>query len=450
MAYMKRKIESTVIEWAQSHDTHPLLIRGARRIGKTCLVKQIGRTIFNGNIVNLDFQTDLDTIEKIFDVPTNEPDAIVQRIQEYTGQQCRPDETLLFFDEIQLSEKALNSLRFFSGTRWRIIATGSLLGVTVRKRKLPFPSGIRQLDMHPMDFEEFLWALGEESLANTIRNHAYSMDSMLMHDKALDRYHRYLIVGGMPKAVEAYRETGSFAEVAQEQQEIDSTYINDMTDPDNGISGISAKRIWESLPKQLLRSSTKKFKYSEVVRGGRRRRLMEPLEWLEAAGTVSRNEMTKDMTPPLTEYCDEEGSFFKVYVADTGIMFHKFGISAELFLAPDSARTLSSDFRGALAENYVMQSLRSNGIKTFYWTPEGNSRGELDFVFQNGAAQAIPVEVKSARNVTAKSLAKFVKEGNSPHAYRLSERNFGLDTVADTNVPLRSLPLYATFAIAAD
>lgn len=137
---------------------------------------------------------------------------------------------------------------------------------------------------------------------------------------------------------------------------------------------------------------------------------MEPLEWLEAAGIVSRNEMTKDMTPPLTEYCDEEGSFFKVYVADTGIMFHKFGINAELFLSPDSAKMLSSDFRGALAENYVMQSLRRNGIKTFYWTPEGNSRGELDFVFQNSAAQSIPVEVKSARNVTAKSLAKFVRK----------------------------------------
>ena len=177
---------------------------------------------------------------------------------------------------------------------------------------------------------------------------------------------------------------------------------------------------------------------------------MEPLEWLEAAGIVSRNEMTKDMTPPLTEYCDEEGSFFKVYVADTGIMFHKFGINAELFLSPDSAKMLSSDFRGALAENYVMQSLRRNGIKTFYWTPEGNSRGELDFVFQNSAAQSIPVEVKSARNVTAKSLAKFVREGNSPYAYRLSERNFGLDTVADTNVPLRILPLYAAFAIEVD
>lgn len=450
MVYMKRKIENTVIEWAQSHDTHPLLIRGARRIGKTFLIERIGRTTFNGNMVNLDFQTDLDTIEKIFDVPTNEPDIIVQRIQEYTGQRCKPDETLLFFDEIQLSEKALNALRFFSGTRWRIIATGSLLGITVKKRRLPFPSGVRQIDMHPMDFEEFLWALGEESLADTIRSHARTMEPLLTHNKALDLYHRYLIVGGMPKSVSAYCETGSFSEVAQEQREIDGTYVNDMTDPDNGISGISAKRIWESLPRQLLRSSTKKFKYSEVVRGGRRSRLMEPLEWLEAAGIVSRNEMTKDTTPPLTEYCDEEGSFFKVYVADTGIMFHKFGISAELFLSPDSTKALSSDFRGSLAENYVMQSLRCNGVKTLYWTPDGNGRGELDFVFQNSAAQAIPVEVKSARNVTAKSLARFVREGDSPYAYRLSERNFGLDTVANTSVPLRSLPLYAAFTIAAD
>lgn len=450
MSYMKRKTEEAISQWATSADDHPLLIRGARRIGKTRLIEQIGATIFHGDMVTLDFQTDLNTIEKIFSIPTNEPDAIVQRIQEYTGKPCVPGRTLLFFDEIQLSEKALNSLRFFSGTRWRVIATGSLLGVTVKKRSLPFPSGVRQIDMHPMDFEEFLWALGEDSLTQSIRSHAHSMEPLLIHDKALDLYHRYLIVGGMPKAVLAYRENGSFSEVAQEQQGIDSTYVNDMTDPDNGISGISAKRIWDSLPKQLLRSSTKKFKYSEVVRGGRRSRLMEPLEWLEAAGIVSRNEMTKDTTPPLCEYCDEEGSFFKVYVADTGLMFHKFGISAEMFLSPEMTKALSSDFRGALAENYVMQALRSNGINTLYWTPESGTRGELDFVFQNTMAQAIPIEVKSARNVTAKSLARFVREGNSPYAYRLSERNFGVDTVAGTSVPLRSLPLYAAFTITAD
>ncbi|MBT1162286.1 ATP-binding protein [Bifidobacterium sp. SO1] len=447
MTYMRRKLAGDIRQWKDAGDTKPLLIRGARRIGKTFLIEQIAHDLFDDDMVKLDFQTDLTTIEKIFDVPTNDTEAIINRIREYTGKPCEPQSTLLFFDEIQLSDKALNSLRFFSGTQWRVIATGSLLGVTVKKRRLPFPSGVRQLDMFPMDFEEFLWAVDEQPLAKSIRDHAADPRSFMLHDRALDWYHRYLVIGGMPKAVDAYRTTRSFASVMQEQHEINDTYVNDMTDPDNGISGISAKRIWDSLQKQLLRSSTKKFKYADVIRGGRRERLLEPLEWLEAAGIVSRNDMTKDSEAPLTPYCDEEGSFFKIYVADTGIMFSKFGIDAELLLRPDVAQILSSDFRGALAENYAMQSLKAAGLHTFYWTPAGNGQGELDFVFQNRQAQVIPVEIKSARNVTAKSLRRFVEEGHSPRAYRLSERDFGIDTVAGTDVPLISLPLYAAFAL---
>lgn len=447
MDYMPRKLAQTIETWATSGDTHPLLIRGARRTGKTSMVRHLAHTLFHDDVIELDFQTDLNTIERIFTVPTNDTEAIIARIQEYSGRVATPGKTLIFLDEIQLSERALNALRFFSGSQWRIIATGSLLGVTIKKRTLPFPSGVRQLELMPLDFEEFLWALDETHLADSIRDHTANPRSFILHDKALDLYRRYLVIGGMPKVVDVYRSTHSFEAVAQEQQEINDTYVNDMTDPDNGISGVSAKRIWDSLPKQLLRSSTKKFKYSEVVRGGRRERLLEPLEWLEAAGIVSRNDMTQDSTPPLTEYTDEEGSYFKIYMADTGLMFSKFGIKADVFLNPQTAQLLSSDFRGALAENYVMQTLKAAGLKTLYWTPKGKERGELDFVFQNDMAQAIPVEVKSARNVTAKSLSRFVHEGHSPVAYRLSERDFGVDVVSGTDVPLHSLPLYAAFAI---
>ena len=447
MSYMERKLAAEIVAWAQSDDTHPLIIRGARRTGKTYLIEHLGHSLFRDDVVKLDFQTDLATIEKIFDVPTNKTDAIIQRISEYSGATITPKRTLIFLDEIQLSEKALNSLRFFSGTDWRIIATGSLLGVTVKNRRLPFPSGVRQLDLRPLDFEEFLWAVDEKPLADAIREHVAQPSSFILHDKALDLFHRFLTIGGMPKAVDAYRSTHSFTHVAEELREIDDTYINDMTDPDNGISGVSAKRIWDSLPKQLLRSSTKKFKYADVIRGGRRERLMEPLEWLEAAGLVLRNDMTRDTTAPLSPYRDEEGSFFKIYMADTGLMFRKFGIAAEVFLNPDVAAALSADFRGALAENFVMQSLTASGLHTFYWTPSQGS-GELDFVFQNQLAQTIAVEVKSARNVTSKTLARFAKESRCPIAYRLSERDFGTSQIAGTDTQLHSLPLYAAFAIA--
>lgn len=162
---------------------------------------------------------------------------------------------------------------------------------------------------------------------------------------------------------------------------------------------------------------------------------------------MTRNELTKDTHVPLSAYNDEEGSYFKVYVADTGVMFKKYGISPSLFLDATIASQLSSDFRGALAENFVMQSLQANDIKTFYWMPEeDSSRGEVDFVFQNDHAEVVPVEVKSARNVRAKSLQRLMAEGGSPYAIRLSEQNFSRST-NETGTELRSLPLYAAFAI---
>ena len=447
MKYLRRKLESVLKEWALAAPGHPVLIRGARRVGKTSLVEHLGQEAFEGDFVKLDFQTDLERMERIFDAPTDQIDTIITRIGEFKGVRIT-EKTLVFLDEIQLCEKALNSLRFFVGSSWYVIATGSLLGVTTKQRKLPFPSEVKQLELHPLDFEEFLWALDADAMASDIRAHVETCEPYILHERALEHYRRYLIVGGMPKAVSVFCETNSFDQVHEVQQEIDLTYTADMTDPESGISGISAKRIWESLPKQLLRSSTKKFKYADVVRGGRRERLLEPLEWLEAAGLVTVNDLTCDDEAPLAPYRDDEGSFFKVYIADTGLMFYKFNLSAQAFLDEAIAQDLGSDFRGALAENYVMQSLVANGVKTFYWMRDGLvGNGEIDFVYQNEFAQIIPVEVKSGRNVKAKSLARFMQEGHAPYGIRLSLNDFGKSTVGDTAAPLKCLPLYAAFCI---
>ena len=211
----------------------------------------------------------------------------------------------------------------------------------------------------------------------------------------------------------------------------------------------AAKRIWDSIPKQLLRSSTKKFRYGDVVRGGRRSRLEEPLEWLSAAGIVTLNDLTRDSLAPLAAYeGDSDGSFFKAYLADTGLMFHKFGIDPMLMLDDATAQYLSSDFRGALAENYVMQALKACDIDTFYWMPEeSGTRGEVDFVYQTRHAEIVPIEVKSGRNVSAKSLQRLMETGNTPFAIRLSEREFGR-TTDDAGRELRSVPLYAAFCVA--
>lgn len=444
---LKRKITRTIEQWYATRSPKPLLIQGARRVGKTFAIEQTGRSLAGDGFLKLDFQSDLPAIERIFDVPTNDIDRVVARIAEYKRTTLDPETCLLFFDEVQLCEKALNALRLFSGSPWRVIASGSLLGVTTKSRTLPFPSEVQQVEMHPLDFEEFLWAVGEERMTEDIRGHAQMLEPYMLHADALGWYRRYLTVGGMPQPVLQWCETGDMSLVSAEQHEIDAIYTADMTDPTNGISGISAKRIWESLPKQLLRSSTKKFKYADVVRGGRRERLLEPLEWLAAAGIVSIHDLTRDTELPLTPFNDEEGSFFKVYVADTGIMFHKFGIDPLLLLDDNHAAILSSDFRGALAENYVMQALRANGIKSYYWMPEESGvRGEVDFVYQTKQAEVVPIEVKSARSVRAKSLKLLMERGRSPYAVLLSEHEFARSIDQDGN-ERRSLPLYAAFCL---
>ncbi len=447
--FLHRKIETNLKDWMDREDRHPLLVRGVRRCGKTTTIESVGRERFGAGFVKLDFQTNIAAVSALFNGPTDDVDRIVSNIAESLHVKLDPSSTLIFFDEVQLCERALNSLRFFSGSPWRVIASGSLLGVSAGERKLPFPSGVRQIKMHPMDFEEFLWAVGSAEMASAIRSHFESLEPYAAHEEALRLYHRFLVVGGMPRVVASYLEMG-IDEVRIEQSEIDATYTADMTNPALHLSGISAKRIWDSLPKQLLRSTTKKFKYADVVRGGRRQRLMEPLEWLDGAGVLTICEMTKGTSSPLMPYDEEDGSFFKVYVADTGIMFHKFGIDPTAFLrAVDSGEAFaSSDFRGALAENAVAQALSANDLLAYYWTPPTSwgARGELDFLLQTTHAELIPIEVKSGRNVGAKTLASFMRKAGAPAWYRLSERQFG-KTVVDDGTERRVIPLYSAYCL---
>ena len=448
MPFLQRKLEHTVRRWLDEGAAQPLLIRGARRTGKTTLAEEIGREFCGDDFVKLDFQTDAARTDAIFSGPTDDLGRITSNISEYLRRDLSKERSVILLDEVQLNERALNSLRFFSESGWRVIATGSLLGVTVRKRGLPFPSGVRQVELHPMDFEEWLWATGERHMADAIREHAESLEPYVLHQDALDLWQRYLVVGGMPKAVATWVKTRDYALVRDVLNEVDLTYTADMTDPDNGISGAAAKRVWESLPKQLMRASTKKFKYADVMRGGRRSTLLEPLEWLAAAGIVTLNDLTCDTRFPLVPYNDEEGSYFKAYVADTGLMFRKFRVDAETYLDPALRDVLSSDFRGALAENAVMQALAANDVRTFYWMPKPTvGSGEVDFVYQTGRAEVVPVEVKSGRNVRARSLRKLVEEGRSPRAYRLSEQNFSRSVVDGTDCVLAGLPLYAAFTL---
>ena len=445
---MRRALDARLEAWAQAPAGKPLIVRGARRVGKTNAVEAAGKGAFPDSFVKLDFQTDLEAVSRLFEGPTDDVDRIVANISDYKRRPLSKESTFLMFDEVQLCERALNSLRFFSGSGWKVIATGSQLGVDTRSRSLPFPSGVEQLTMHPMTFEEFLWAVGEDAMAAAIRRHAESLEPYAAHDRAFSYFRLYQVIGGMPAVVAAWARSGAVDDARIEQREIDETYTADMTDPRTGISGVSARKVWQSVPAQLLRSSTKKFKYSEVERGGRRAKLMEPLEWLSAAGVVAINELTNCVEAPLVPYDDSEGSFFKVYLADTGLMFYKLKVNPALWLEASAEDfPISSDFRGALAENGVMQAFSANDLQTYYWQPPSSwgARGELDFLLQDDRMRLVPVEVKSARNLRAKTLASFVKNARSPYAVLLSEENFGRGLVGDC--PIRKLPLYAAYCL---
>lgn len=449
---LKRTFEALIEKWALAPADRPLLVRGARRVGKTFAVEKVGRRLAGNNFVKLDFQTDLDLIAPLFDGPTDDVDATMKRIAEYKRVKLDRESAFILFDEVQLCERALNSLRFFSGSGWRIAATGSQLGVATRKRDLPFPSGVQQETMHPLSFEEFLWAMGEDAMAEAIRVHAESLEPYPAHIRASQLFGYYQVIGGMPGAVAAFVATNDIDEARVQQREVDGTYMADMTDPDNGISALAARKVWRSIPAQLLRSSTKKFKYSEVERGGRRTKLLEPLDWLAGAGMISINDLTECTEAPLVPYSEEEGSFFKVYLADTGLMFYRLSVNPRLWLEAESANLpLSSDFRGAIAENAVMQAFTSNNLQTFYWMPPNSwsGKGELDFLLQDDQMRVIPVEVKSARNVRARTLETFMEKAHSPYAVVLSDRNFER-TQDECGNEIRQLPLYAAHCLGAD
>lgn len=274
----------------------------------------------------------------------------------------------------------------------------------------------------------------QEPLAQGIRRCYEDATPFFLHEEALALYRTYLVVGGMPKAVGRYASTKELQPVREVQSEINETYISDMPSAQAAL----CKSIWNSIPSQLARESTRKFKYGDVVKGGRAKQFAEPLGWMEAAGIIKLNPQTNSTSAPLV--AREGGAFFKAYMGDTGLMFYKFGLSPDALLNPATYGSLSDSFRGALAENYVMQALTANGLSSFYWTP-GDSSGEVEFVMNTPDGSVLPIEVKSGQNVRSISLRTYMKKSGCPLGIRISTRQFDLEG------ELKSIPLYAAFCI---
>lgn len=434
MRALQRKIIQQMQAWRQRAEHKPLLLHGARQVGKTYAALAFGKACYK-NVVYLNFEGNPELV-RIF-AGNLEPVRLLREIGAYLGQTILPHDTLLFLDEVQACERALTSLKYFceQAPEYDIIAAGSLLGVALHRERYSFPVGkVEMLQLYPLDFEEFLWALGEERMAQAIREAYAQMAPFALHERAMELYRLYLVVGGMPQAVQTFAETQDFNLVQSTQKNLEHAYVADMAKYATPQETARIMATWESLPAQLAKENSK-FQYKIIKSGARAHQYAVAIDWLQAAGLVNRCVCTTEGRLPLAAYAKQDT--FKLYMVDTGLLCAKFGIPAQVVLhAPHSFDA----FKGALTENYVMQALVVNGLTPYYWTSKGIA--EVDFVYQDREGQIVPVEVKSAQHVRAKSLHKFCTTYAIARAIRISARNFGDEG------GIISLPLYAVFCLA--
>ena len=430
---LERKNAKKLVAWKNSSCRKPLIITGARQVGKTYSALTFGKEHYK-NTVYFSLEDSRET-QAIFDRDLN-PERIIRELSAQSRQSIFPGDTLIIFDEIQACERALTSLKYFceNTPEYHIIAAGSLLGVAMNREQHSFPVGkVDMLTLYPLDFEEFLLATGNAPIVDLIREAYCGFTEMSLHDTAMDIYKTYLVVGGMPQAVLEYVKTSDNNFVLAAQKTINDAYIADMAKYATLQETAKIMAAWASIPAQLSKEN-RKFQYKVIKSGARAYEYETPLDWLKFAGVIHKCVRVTEGRLPLTAYADNDS--FKVYMMDTGLLCSKFGIPANVVSSSTSA---FDGFKGALAENYICQALVSNGFTPYYWSSPG--KAELDFVFQNSRGLVIPLEAKSATNVRSKSLKQFVSLYGPEYSVRVSAKNFG-----DEN-GIKSIPLYALFCL---
>lgn len=431
---MYRKIISYLEKWKASEQRKPLILQGARQVGKTYAILEFGRTCYD-NVAYFNFETN-PRLDDTF-AENISPTYLLPILSHIAGQPIVKERTLIVFDEIQLSERALTSLKYFceEASDYHIIVAGSLLGVAVNRTRFSFPVGKVDIKtLYPMDMEEFMLALGEEELVARIRG-CFDADVPMpaaLHDAAMQLYRQYLVVGGMPECVKQFAETRDYILVRHTQDTILTSYLNDMSKYNN-LNEIKKTRLaYDNITVQLSRKNTR-FQYKLIKKGGRAAEFENAIEWLVLSGIVSQVYRVETISKPLENYRDINA--FKIYVSDSGLLCAKKDLVANdiLYMVDEL-----NDFKGGMVENYVNTQLTRNGYVTYYWeSPRG---AEIDFVIQRNG-QLIPVEVKSADNTKAKSLKVYVETYHPAYAIKLSAKNFGFEDGKKT------VPLYAAFCI---
>lgn len=431
---MYRKIMDYLKEWKHSEHRKPLILQGARQVGKTYSILEFGRTCYE-NVAYFNFETNPKLNETFAE--NISPDYLIPILSHIAGQTIIREKTLIVFDEVQLCERALTSLKYFceDAPEYHIIVAGSLLGVAVNRTRFSFPVGkVDMKTLYPMDMEEFMLAMGEEQLVELIKK-CFQTDTPMpaaLHDAAMQLYRQYLVVGGMPECVMQFIQTKDYILVRNTQNTILASYLNDMSKYNN-LNEIKKTRLaYDNITVQLSKKNTR-FQYKLIKKGGRASEFENAIEWLCLSGIVSQVYKVEQIKKPLENYRDIDA--FKVYVSDLGLLCAKKGLMANdiLYMVKEL-----DDFKGGMTENYVNVQLSINGYHMYYWK---SARGaEIDFVIQR-EGKLIPIEVKSADNTRAKSLKVYMDTYEPDYAIKLSAKNFAFEDRK------KIVPLYAAFCI---
>ena len=395
---MKRTLYNELLEWKNDSSRKPLVLEGARQVGKTWLLKEFGKNEYN-NIVYVNFHDDPGA--RIIFQENLKVDRIMESLETISHQKITAGKTLIFMDEIQEASRGLDSLKYFceNAREQHVAVAGSLLGTTHRKGE-SYPVGkVNLLTLYPMTFEEFLWAKGEDSIAGILSRNDWEMIKVL-ETKLQELLRQYYFVGGMPEAVLQYTTKGDVNKVRKIQLEILNTYDNDFA-KHAGDETERVRLVWNSIPSQLAKEN-KKFIYGAVKEGGRARDFEIAIEWLVRAGLVYKIRRCKNPSMPLKFY--EDFDAFKLYLLDVGLLGALSQAAPRLMLITNDVFT---SFKGAFAENYVLEQMKTLEDLSVYYFSKDNSTQEVDFLVQT-LERVVPVEVKAEENVKSKSLRQFV------------------------------------------
>lgn len=422
---MERSIYSSLKKWKDSPTRKPLILQGARQVGKTYILKEFGAREYSEVVyINCDDNNDMQNMFVDYDV-----DRIIRSLSAISGVSIKPSTTLLILDEIQEVERGLASLKYFceKAPEYHVAVAGSLLGITLHEGT-SFPVGkVDMLYMYPMDFEEFLLAMGKEQLVELLRNNSWAALTPL-RGMLTELLRQYYFVGGMPEAVKTYVERGDIWEVRSIHSKIIDAYRNDMSKhvPKQQVQRINM--VWNSIPSQLARDN-KKFIYGALRKGARANDFEIAIQWLVDSGLVHKVHRISKPVVPLKFY--EDMASFKLFLLDCGLLGALSETPLEQILIGDN---VFEEYKGAFTENYVLQQLKSLPRTFVYYYSNDNSTLEIDFVVQH-EAHVIPIEVKAEENLRAKSLRQFVTDNSGLHGVRFSMSDYREQDWL-TNVPL--------------